>query len=42
MFFNSSENVPVENGKLILGDWKKNFGIELDPIRDSRDCLYIY
>ena len=42
MFFNSSENVPVENGKLILGDWIKIFGIELDPIRDREIvCTFI-
>ena len=42
MFFNSSENVPVESGKLILGDWKKIFGIELDPIRDREIvCTFI-
>ena len=42
MFFNSSETIPVENGKLILGDWKRVFGIELDPIR-SREiiCTFI-
>ena len=32
--------MPVENGKLILGDWKKNFGIEL--IRDREIvCTFI-
>ena len=42
MFFNSSETIPVENGKLILGDWKRVFGIELDPVR-SREviCTFI-
>ena len=32
--FQNSENVPVEKGKLILGDWKKIFFVELDPVRD--------
>lgn len=42
MFFNSSETVPIENGKLILGEWKKIFGIELDPIRDREIvCTFI-
>ena len=41
LFFNSSETVPVEKGKLILGTWKQIFFVELDPIRD-RDCLFIY
>lgn len=34
LFFQNSETVPVERGKLILGEWKKIFFIELDPIRD--------
>jgi secondary thiamine-phosphate synthase enzyme len=39
MFFNSSETIPVENGKLILGEWKQIFFIELDPIRDREFVL---
>ena len=34
MFFHHSENLPLEKGKLILGDWKKIFFVELDPVRD--------
>tara|TARA_B100000686_G_C16708585_1_gene927745 strand:- start:77 stop:526 length:450 start_codon:yes stop_codon:yes gene_type:complete len=34
MFFQNSETVPVEKGKLILGQWKKIFFVELDPVRD--------
>lgn len=34
LFFNSSENVPIENGKLLLGKWKRIFFVELDPNRD--------
>ena len=33
LFFNSSENIPVENGELLLGEWKQLFAVELDPIR---------
>ena len=33
LFFNSSETIPVDNGELILGDWKQLFAVELDPIR---------
>tara|TARA_Y200000002_G_scaffold160258_1_gene132414 strand:+ start:960 stop:1409 length:450 start_codon:yes stop_codon:yes gene_type:complete len=33
LFFNSSETIPVDKGKLILGEWKRIFGVELDPIR---------
>ena len=42
LFFNSSETIPVDSGKLILGEWKKIFGIELDPER-SREviCTFI-
>lgn len=39
MFFQNSETVPVENGKLILGDWKKCFFIELDPEREREVIL---
>ena len=38
MFFNSSETIPVEKGKLLIGEWKRVFGIELDPIR-SREII---
>ena len=34
MFFQNSETIPVEKGKLILGEWKKIFFVELDPVRD--------
>ena len=34
MFFQNSETVPVEKGKLLLGQWKKIFFIELDPTRE--------
>jgi secondary thiamine-phosphate synthase enzyme len=34
LFFNSSENIPVEDGKLLLGKWKQLFAVELDPERD--------
>ena len=34
LFFNSSENIPVANGKLLFGKWKRLFFVELDPQRD--------
>ena len=34
LFFNSSESVPVDDGKLLLGPWKQIFLVELDPGRD--------
>ena len=33
LFFNSSENVPIKDSKLLLGKWKRIFFVELDPIR---------
>jgi secondary thiamine-phosphate synthase enzyme len=33
LFFNSSETIPIDHGKLVLGEWKKVFAVELDPIR---------
>lgn len=33
LFFSSSELIPYENGKLITGDWKSLFFVELDPGR---------
>jgi len=38
IFFNSSETIPVEKGKLLIGEWKRVFGIELDPTR-SREII---
>jgi len=34
LFFNSSENVPIKDSKLLLGKWKRIFFVELDPMRD--------
>lgn len=33
LFFNSSENVPIRDSKLLLGKWKRIFFIELDSMR---------
>ena len=41
MFFNSSETIPVFDGKLQLGKWKQIFIIELDPNRD-REVLVTF
>jgi len=42
LFFNSSETVPVENGNLLLGEWKRIFAVELDPVRKrSIVCSFI-
>ena len=34
MFFNSSENIPVKDNKLLVGKWKRLFFVELDPVRE--------
>jgi len=42
LFFNSSETIPIENGNLIIGEWKKIFAVELDPVRErSIYCTFI-
>ena len=42
LFFNSSETIPIEDGELILGDWKQVFAVELDPIRQRElICTFI-
>ncbi len=37
----TSEAIPVENGKLLLGKWQTVFWVELDPIRD-RDVVLTF
>lgn len=34
LFFNTSETIPAENGKLLLGKWQSIFLVELDPSRE--------
>ena len=34
LFFNSSENVPIKDSRLLLGKWKRIFFVELDPMRE--------
>ena len=31
LFFNTSETIPIEDGKLMLGKWQDIHFIELDP-----------
>jgi secondary thiamine-phosphate synthase enzyme len=33
LFFPGSTSIPVQNGLPLLGEWKKVFFVELDPIR---------
>tara|TARA_R110000796_G_scaffold158349_1_gene275058 strand:+ start:837 stop:1298 length:462 start_codon:yes stop_codon:yes gene_type:complete len=39
LFFNSSETIPVIDGKPILGKWQTIFVVELDPDRDREITL---
>jgi len=39
LFFNSAEIIPFSNGKLLTGDWKSLFFVELDPLRDRKFYL---
>lgn len=37
----TSETIPVQDGKLLLGKWQTVFLVELDPVRD-RDIVITY
>jgi secondary thiamine-phosphate synthase enzyme len=39
LFFNSSETIPMINGRLSLGKWQSIFVVELDPNRDREIIL---
>jgi secondary thiamine-phosphate synthase enzyme len=41
LHFPSSELIPVQDGKLMLGKWQTVFLVELDPIRE-RDIVLTY
>ncbi len=41
LYFESSTNIPVKDGKLFLGKWQDVFLVELDPIRE-RDIVITY
>ena len=41
LFFSTSETIPVEKGKLLLGKWQSVFFVELDPIR-SREYIITF
>ncbi len=34
LFFGTDVNIPVEDGKMLLGKWQTVFLVEFDPIRD--------
>lgn len=39
LFMNSSETIPFESGKLLLGEWQSIFLVELDGPRPERSIL---
>lgn len=39
LFFGTDANIPVEDGKMLLGKWQTVFLIEFDPVRDRE--IYI-
>ncbi len=39
LFMNSSETIPFESGKLLLGEWQSIFLVELDGPRPKRKLL---
>lgn len=41
LFFGTDVNIPVEDGKMLLGKWQTVFLVEFDPIRD-RDVYITY
>jgi secondary thiamine-phosphate synthase enzyme len=42
LFFNSSETIPVIEGKLNLGKWQSVFVVELDPDRNREIEIFGY
>ena len=41
LFLTTSETIPVQDGKLMLGKWQSVYLVELDPIRD-RQVIFTY
>ncbi len=41
LFFSTDANIPVQDGKMLLGKWQSVFLIEFDPIRE-RDVYITY
>ncbi|MCI8518059.1 MAG: YjbQ family protein [Hungatella sp.] len=41
LFFGTDVNIPVQDGKMLLGQWQTVFLIEFDPVRD-RDVYITY
>lgn len=41
LFFDVSSDIPVQDGKMLLGKWQSLFLVEFDPVRD-RDVYLTY
>lgn len=41
LFFSSDVTIPVEDGRMMLGEWQTVYLVEFDPIRD-RDVIITY
>lgn len=41
LFFGTDVNVPVQDGKMLLGKWQRVFLVEFDPVR-NRDVIMTY
>lgn len=41
LFLPTSETIPVQDGKMMLGKWQSVYLVELDPIRD-RNVIFTY
>lgn len=41
LFLPTSESIPVQDGKMMLGKWQSVYLVELDPIRD-RNVIFTY
>ncbi len=40
LLLTASENIPVQEGKLLLGEWQRIFFIELDGPREKRNVIF--
>lgn len=41
LFFSCNATIPVDNGKMMLGEWQTVYLVEFDPIRE-RDVIITY
>jgi secondary thiamine-phosphate synthase enzyme len=41
LFMNTSESIPIDDNKLLLGKWQDIFAVELDPARDREIIITV-